>query len=271
MKETLQASRYNPLVSVITISYNSEDFIEQTIESVLSQDYPDIEYVVVDAASTDNTLKIIEKYKDRISKFVSEPDDGRYDGYNKGVRLSTGEIIGMINSDDYYADSTAVRRVVEAFRQNPEAKVVYGVVDFVERDTERVIMKWGKDAEPREIRKRMYMPHPSVFAKREVYDNAGLLRKEYSLALDYEWAIRVVKYTRPYFLDYRIAIMRDMGGSGSYYRATLAEAARALREHGYYWDYFLTLIKNFIKIMLTVFGFRDVIYRIWAKNARPRG
>src|SRR4249919_2446252 len=102
-------------VSIITVVYNNEKFIKDAIGSVLSQDYPDIEYIIVDGASTDNTMTEIDKYRSRISKIISEPDKGLYDAMNKGVQLATGDVIGILNSDDLYYDNHVISQVVDAF------------------------------------------------------------------------------------------------------------------------------------------------------------
>jgi len=122
-----------PLVSIITPSFNQGEFIEQTILSVLGQDYPHIEYIVIDGGSTDQTLEILRKYGEQLT-WVSEPDEGQSDAVNKGFRLARGDIVGWINADDVYFDHSAVEKVVKAFLDHPEADVVYG--DFVEIDRE---------------------------------------------------------------------------------------------------------------------------------------
>jgi glycosyltransferase involved in cell wall biosynthesis len=261
----------NPLVSIITISFNSERFIEQTIKSVLDQDYPAIEYIIIDGSSTDNTLEIIDKYKDRVSKVISESDQGISDAMNKGIQLSSGEIIGIIHSDDYYADGTVIGKVVEAFGASEQVEVVYGIQDVVDPDTGETKVHWGREAEPSEIRKRMYMPHPTVFCKKEIYDRTGLFRKDYKLAMDYEWAIRVTKHTRPRFVNYKLACMRDMGASGKNYKIALGESARALREHGYYLDYLFMMARNCIKMLLIKLGMKSLLYELWERNVRPEG
>ncbi|MEM5831420.1 MAG: glycosyltransferase family 2 protein, partial [Candidatus Aenigmatarchaeota archaeon] len=105
-------------ISIITPSFNSEKTIEETIKSVLSQTYNDIEYLIIDGGSRDRTLEIVDKYKDKISKIVSEPDKGIYDGMNKGIKLATGEIVGILNSDDLYFDESVIENVMKAFKEN---------------------------------------------------------------------------------------------------------------------------------------------------------
>lgn len=258
------------LVSIITISFNSAQHIEQTIKSVIGQDYPNIEYIIVDGGSTDGTLDIVKRYEDGIAKWVSEPDRGPTHAINKGVRMSSGDIIALLNSDDYYADGSVVRRVVETFERSEDVGMVYGILNYVDPKTGEVILRWGRDADPSEIRTRMYLPTPTVFSRREIWDKVGFYSEDYNYADDYEWTIRALKNTRPHFLDYTITCMRDMGRSGQNYKEALAETARALKANGYYLDYAKTLVRNFIKIILTELGLKDIIYKVWARNVSLR-
>lgn len=268
MPENTDNRNKKPLVSIVTITFNSERFLEQTFQSVMGQDYPNIEYVIVDGGSTDGTVDIIKKHEDRIAKWVSEPDDGISDAMNKGITMSTGEIIGMIHSDDYYADPTVIGRVVEGFSISDDIKLLYGVQDYVHPETGEVYFSWGRKTDPSEIKKHMYLPHPTVFCRREVYEKAGLFRTDYRYAMDYEWAMRVIEMTDPHFLDYRIAVMRDMGHSGKNFRSTLGETSRALREHGYYGALLINMLRNFVKLFLERVGLKDIIFRVWVGNIR---
>jgi glycosyltransferase involved in cell wall biosynthesis len=258
------------LVSIITISLNSETHLEETIKSVLEQDYPDIEYIIVDGGSTDGTLDIVRKYSDRIARWVSEPDEGISDAMNKGIGMATGDVIGLIHSDDYYYDETVVRRVAGAFAWDDRTTVVYGIMDFIDPETGEVILEWGRHEAPSAIRQRMYMPHPTMFCRREVYETAGLFRKDYRAAMDYEWAMRVTKQTRQKLLDFKIACMRDMGTSGQYYDQTFKETVMALNEHGYYFDALKARARNLVKKALYDAGLRSVVKRVWSRNVNPR-
>ncbi|MCF5518200.1 glycosyltransferase family 2 protein, partial [Pseudomonas sp. PA-3-6E] len=121
-------------ISIVTVSYNSATTIRDTIESVLSQDYENIEYIIVDGASKDSTMEIVNEYADKISKVVSEPDKGIYDAMNKGISLATGDVIGILNSDDFYESNQAISSVVEKFSAAPESQVVFGDIVFVNAD-----------------------------------------------------------------------------------------------------------------------------------------
>lgn len=259
-----------PLVSIFTTTYNCKDVLEKAIQSVMGQDYPNIEYIIVDGGSTDGTVDIIRKYEDRIAKWISEPDEGISDAINKGILMSSGDIIGQIFSDDWYADPTVVRRVVEAFEKSPGVKALYGIQDYIDRTTGKVLFKWGRDSDPSEIKKRAYIPYPTLFCRKEVYDDIGLFRKDYRVAMDYEFEMRLLKYTRPYFLNYTIACMRDMGYSGRNYMVAFKETVRALWEHKYYSAALVMAFRNIAKYVLMKIGLEGLIYKVWARNVAPR-
>lgn len=260
----------NFVISIITVTYNSARYLEETIKSVIDQDYPNVEHIIVDGGSTDNTINVIKKYEGKISKWVSEPDEGISDAMNKGIRMSSGDIVGILHSDDFYADPTVLGRVAGVFSNSPHIKALYGIQDYVDPVTGKILLTWGRDSDPSEIKKRMYIPHPTLFVRRRVYDDIGLFRLDYRVAMDYEFAIRLTKYTRPYFLNYKIACMRDTGASGRQYRRAFRESARALATHGYYYEVVLTILRNAAKQVLILLGLKRVIYKIWEKNVSPR-
>ena len=239
-----------PLISVVTVVFNAEKYLEQTIQSVVNQTYDNIEYVVIDGGSTDGTLDIIRKYEDKIAYWISERDEGISDALNKGIKLSSGEIIGIIHSDDYYASKDVVQSVVNEFNKCQNIKAIYGIMDSVDRETGRLELRWGKDCSPNEIRKRMYIPHPTLFCKKEVYENVGYFRKNLKYAMDREWAIRLVRYTRPYFLNKRIAVMRKGGINMRNAKKDFWEASKSLWENGYYIDAIIVIIVSNIKYII---------------------
>lgn len=236
-----------PLVSVITVVLNGEKYLEQTIQSVVNQTYDNIEYIIIDGGSTDGTLDIIRKYEDKITYWISEKDEGISDALNKGIKLSSGEIIGIIHSDDYYASKDVVYDVVNKFNKYENVKAIYGIIDFVDPKTNELELRWGKDCSPNAIRKRMYIPHPTLFCKKEVYENIGYFRKDLKYAMDYEWAIRLVKYTRPYFLNERIAVMRRGEVNMRSIKKAFLEASKSLWGNGYYVDAIMMIIGSNIK------------------------
>ena len=236
-----------PLISVITVVFNGEKYLDQTIQSVVHQTYDNIEYIMIDGGSTDGTLDIIRKYEDRIAYWVSEKDEGIGDALNKGIKLSSGEIIGLIHSDDYYAGKDVICKIVNQFNKYQDVKAIYGIIDFLDPKTNELKLRWGKDCSPNEIKKRMYIPHPTLFCRKEVYENVGYFRKDLKCAMDYEWAIRLAKYTKPYFLNERLAVMRRSGISVRNTKRTFSEASKSLWRNGYYVDAIMMIIRSNIK------------------------
>jgi len=268
--EKKAASPERPLVSIVTVVFNGAKYLEQTILSVTNQNYENIEYVIVDGGSTDGTLHIIRKYEDRIDNWVSEPDRGISDAMYKGIGMSSGDIIGIIHSDDFYASETVLQRVAGVFIRHPEVKALYGVQDYIDPVSAKILLTWGRNCDPSEIKKRMYIPHPTLFVRREVYEKIGLFRLDYKVAMDYEFALRLTKYTRPYFLNYKIACMRDMGASGKQYMKVFGEVARALAAHEYYFAAFLSVMRNAFKQVLMWLGLKSLVIRLWERNVSSR-
>jgi glycosyltransferase involved in cell wall biosynthesis len=150
-----------PLVSIITVVYNGEAYLEQTIDSVLNQSYKNIEYIIVDGGSTDGTLDILKKYGDKITKWISEPDKGLYDAMNKGIGMTNGALIGMINSDDWY-ELDAVEQMVDAYNNNPTKTIFHADRYDVEEDGSRKVRKFHPSAFKLKYYGMTYN-HPSMF------------------------------------------------------------------------------------------------------------
>lgn len=203
-------------VSIITVCYNSAATIEDTIKSVLSQTYQDVEYIIVDGASKDRTLEIIKKYEGKIAKIISEPDKGIYDAMNKGIHFATSEIIGIINSDDLYASPEVIKKVAGAFVQK-DVDAVYGDLIYVDRnDTAKVVRSWpAGEFKQTKIRGGWIPPHPSLFVKRTVYDRCGRFNPELKIAADYEFMLRcITKGIRFSYVPEVFVKMREGGFSG---------------------------------------------------------
>ena len=206
--------------SIITISYNSEKTIEDTIVSVLAQNYSNLEYIIIDGGSKDGTLEIINKYKNKISKIVSESDRGVYDAMNKGVKLATGDIVGILNSDDFYKNTTVLKDVYEVL-QNNDVDACYGDIEYVDRNDIKKIVRFWKAGEYRKdkLDSGWIMPHPAFFVKKEIYNKFGLFNIDFKLASDYELMLRfLIKGLRVKYLPKTLVTMREGGLSGQSFK-----------------------------------------------------
>jgi glycosyltransferase involved in cell wall biosynthesis len=180
-------------VSIITISYNNAETIEDTILSVINQDYKNIEYIIVDGVSKDNTLEIANNYKSQIATIVSEKDNGIYDALNKGISLATGDIIGMIHADDLYANNTVISDIVNTFTKN-DVDAVYADLNYVDRfDTSKTIRKWKSGEYKHGIFFKGWMPpHPTFFVKKSCYEKYGTFNLKLKSSADYELMLRMI-------------------------------------------------------------------------------
>jgi glycosyltransferase len=175
-------------ISIITATYNSFATIRDCLESVCSQTV-EPEHIIIDGGSTDGTLNIAHSYP-HVAKVVSEPDDGIYDAMNKGIALASGDVIGILNSDDFYADKDVLARVSRVFSEN-SVDSCYGDLVYVDSRDRRVIRRWKSGAFNRSAFYRGWMPpHPTFFARREVYEKFGVFRTEMGSAADYELMLR---------------------------------------------------------------------------------
>ncbi len=181
-------------VSIITVCYNSAQTIENTIQSVISQDYSNVEYIIVDGNSTDDTLNIINKYKTRIAKLLSEKDEGIYYAINKGIALSTGDIIAILHADDFYTNEQIISSVVKQFEKEC-IDTVYGDLQYVDRfDTSKVIRNWKAGEYKRGSFLKGWMPpHPSFFVRNYCYSKFGIFNTLLKSAADYELMLRFLE------------------------------------------------------------------------------
>lgn len=201
-------------VSIITSCFNREATIRGCIESVLEQDYPDIEYIVVDGASTDNSLAIINEYKDSIAKIISEPDKGMYEGINKGLRAATGDIVGLVHSDDFLYAKDTISHIVERFKSSG-ADFLYGNGLFVNsQNTNKVVRNWiGGDYRLWKVKHGWLPLHPTCYIRRDAIEKRGYYNETYKIAADSDFLFRylLVGDLSVTYLDEYIVRMR-MGG-----------------------------------------------------------
>lgn len=228
-------------ISVITPTFNSVATLLSTMKSLLRQSYQNFDYVIVDGGSTDGTQDLIRAWKPYFTnrlRWISEPDKGIYDGMNKGMRLAQGDIVGILNSDDYFTSDDVLARVAEAFETDPALDVVYGDVHFVQGNSPEMVRYYSSRKFTPESFKNGFMPaHPSVYVRKEVFDRSGGYNLDYKIAADFEWLVRLFckMKVRARYLDMDFVTMRIGGTSGKNICSRLVilkEDVRACRENG---------------------------------------
>ena len=240
--------------SIITVCYNSERTIERTIKSVLSQNYANIEYIIVDGGSRDRTVQIIEKFRSDVHQFVSEKDEGIYDAINKGISMSKGDIVGILNSDDIFSNKNIISDIANIFVEKPLLDSIIGNVAFINNNNKVVRVYNSKNWTPEKFIYGFMPPHPSFYCKRELFDKFGGYKKDYKIASDYELLIRFLKIHRiSYHQLNNILVYMNLGGvSTNGFRSTLLlnrEVKRACRENGINTNYLKLYSKYFFKIL----------------------
>jgi glycosyltransferase len=232
-------------ISIITATYNSAATVRDTLTCIASQQYPNIEHIIVDGVSKDNTLTIVGEFS-HIAKTISEKDKGIYDAMNKGVQLATGEVIGILNSDDFYTNAGVLSKVATAF-EDPAVEAVYGDLQYVKADNVDVVTRTWKSGTFK--KKNLYYgwmpPHPTFFVRRHVYEKCGLFNTTLRSAADYELMLRVLlKFnTRVQYIPEVLVKMRAGGMSN----ASLKNRLRANKEDAMAWKlnglkpYFFTM------------------------------
>jgi len=224
-----------PKVTIITVAFNSEKTIEDTINSVISQSYPNIEYIIIDGKSTDNTLKICHQYKTQISVLKSQKDKGIYDAMNKGIELATGDIVGILNSDDFYTDDNVITDIVNNFMQS-NAKAVYANLVYVDSDnTNQIKRTWtaGK-YKPNSFLKGWMPPHPTFFLTKDCYTKFGKYTLKLKSAADYELMLRMIhKHQIPLSYLNRVIIKMRVGGVSN---ASITNRLKANKEDRMAWE-----------------------------------
>ncbi len=225
-------------VSIITVVYNRADVIRDTIESVLSQTYKNIEYIIIDNASTDGTINVVNEYKDQISKIISEPDNGLYDAINKGINYATGDIIGLIHSDDFYLDNLVIQRVVDTFKKENK-HMLFADLLYIKGDNKDKVLRYysAKNFKVEKLKYGFMPPHPTLFVKKEVYEKYGLYKIDYKIAADYEMFVRLLLVNQLSFSYIHLPIVKmRVGGvsSGGIRRKIESniEVVRAIKSNG---------------------------------------
>lgn len=241
-------------VSIITAVYNRADSIGRTIESVLEQSYGNIEYIIVDGCSSDGTLEIIEKYRDRISCVLSERDNGIYDALNKGIGLASGDIIGFLHSDDFYTNNNVVQGIVDGFKIGKTCDMVYGDLSFFQGEKQLKITRRYSSAffRPWMMRFALQPAHPTVYVRRDFFKQVGLFNQKYSISADFDWLFRAfwIHGASYRYLKNDMIKMRQGGASTEGIKALIKhnnEDLEILKSHGIRSGWLLIVVKLMYK------------------------
>lgn len=238
-------------ISVITATYNSEESISTAISSLAKQDYQDIEWVIIDGASQDNTLSMIKENFRGELKIISEKDNGIYDALNKGIKAATGNIIGFVHSDDFLASKESLSKIAHIF-QKEKVDGVYGDLQYVNKeDTSKVIRYWKSEQFKPQLLNKGWMPaHPTLFLKKEVYEKHGLFNQNYKIAADFDMMLRIFsdKSLQFHYLPEVITKMRVGGASNRSLRNIIQKSTEDYR----------SLKSNNIKNPLKVLALKNI-------------
>lgn len=242
-----------PLFSIITICYNAEATLEKTIQSVLAQTYPNVEYIVVDGASKDNTLAIIKRYRPQLGKVVSEPDKGLYDAMNKGIGLATGDYLCFLNAGDTFFSANTLQEMVATLPADKQPDVIYGETALVDAEGHFVRMRRLQAPEVltwRSFRQGMLVCHQAFFARREL---VPLYDLQYRFSADFDWCIRIMKQSHLLHNTHLTVVnYLDEGLTTRNQKASLKERFRIMAKH---YGLFSTLLHHLW------FVFRAIIKR----------
>lgn len=249
-------------ISIITIAYNSASTFRDSIESVLNQTYSDIEYIVVDGLSKDNTVDIIKEYEPKFNgrlRWISEKDKGIYDAMNKGLKMASGEVVGIINSDDFYHRNDVITEIVKAFEDDTIQATIADVRFVNPKDLNKTVRYYSsKNFSPNRFRFGFMPAHPTFFTYKKNFESFGYYQTDYKIAADYELLMRFL-YTHQLnykYLPIDVMKMRTGGVSTASWKSNLIlnkEIVRACKENGIYTNLFILSLKYFIKVPELIF------------------
>ena len=245
-------------ISLITATYNSAETLRDTMQSVLNQTFKDVDYIIVDGGSKDTTMDIVKEFEPKFEgrlRWVSEKDKGIYDAMNKGVRMAQGDIVGILNSDDFFASDHVLEKVNDAFTENPAIDGIYADVRYVDWDdtSKKVRMFSGKDFKREKLCWGKMPPHPSFYVKRECYDKFGLYSLDYPICADYDMFVKMIwegnintLYINDVFVN-----MRSGGTSSNgikVHKKIMKERMLCVREHKMPSNFFMQISRYIEKI-----------------------
>lgn len=246
-------------ISIVTVSYNSEKTIRDTLESVYNQNYQDIEYIIIDGNSKDKTLDVIKEYEiifknsEKQFRWISENDNGIYDAINKGISMSSGDIVGILNSDDYFYDNEVIFDIANKFEVEKN-DCLYGNIIYIDPDTKKTVRKWiSREFENGLFEKSWTPGHPSFYCKKCIYDCFGLYRTDFKIAADVELMYRFIEknHIKSSYYNRYIVTMRQGGVSSSGLQSTITitkEMKIAFEENGGKFNLFKYLFYKSFKI-----------------------
>ena len=245
------------MISIITATFNSAKTLKDTIQSVLRQTNKDFEYLIIDGGSTDETIDIVKSYESEFSgrlKWVSEKDQGIYDAMNKGIKMASVDVVGILNSDDYFTSDDILQTVDNAFKSH-EIDAIYGDIHFIRDGNPQKCVRYYSSRMFRPFWLRFgFMPaHPSFYCKREVFEKAGLYSLDYKIGADYEMMVRLFKRhkIKSLYVNKDFVTMRTGGASNNNVRSRLTlieEDVKACRVNGIYTNRFFIMLKFLYKI-----------------------
>ena len=241
-------------VSIITVVFNGAKYIRSAIQSILSQDYDNIEYIVIDGGSIDGTVDIVKEYQDKISVFISEPDEGIYDAMNKGIALATGNVIGILNSDDFYIDEFVIEKVVKEFDEKGVDSVYADLVFVSPNNLEKTIRYYDSNHfNPSRFAYGWTPAHPTFFVKKEIYDKYGVFRTDFKIAADFDILARFL-YTQKISYSYmqEVLVKMRVGGVSTSFSSiwiNSIEALKACKNNGIKTNIFKILFKYYHKVL----------------------
>ena len=245
------------MISIITATFNSAKTLKDTIQSVLRQTNKDFEYLIIDGGSTDETIDIVKSYESEFSgrlKWVSEKDQGIYDAMNKGIKMASGDVVGILNSDDYFTSDDILQTVDNAFKSH-EIDAIYGDIHFIRDGNPQKCVRYYSSRMFRPFWLRFgFMPaHPSFYCKREVFEKAGLYSLDYKIGADYEMMVRLFKKYRimSQYINKDFVTMRTGGASNNNVRSRITlinEDVKACKENGVYTNSLFVMIKYLYKV-----------------------
>lgn len=248
-------------ISIVTVCFNSGRTIAKTLKSIESQSYQNIEVVVVDGGSTDNTVDVVKSFGNIVNVLISEPDNGIYDALNKGLRLATGDVIGILHSNDFFASTVVLDEVAKSFTKMPEMAILLSSINFVTDNGDEIIREFtAKGFKPWMLHLGLMPPHTGSFLRSKVYDQVGLFDTAYRIAGDFDLLARALVVKRlSYKIDPLVSVSMTIGGASTSglksYLAITNEFSQSLSEHGLFSSRLLIFLRALFKVSQFKFGY----------------